>query len=146
MAIDGVMVRTVVPADLNYIYSTWLRDLRDSDPSPLPDELWFPAHRAHAEALLSDPRTIALVAAASDDPREILAYIVADEDAIWWLNVRKGPLRGKGLAKLLMDETKTHNTPLAWATRDSRVRLTNPCRSRQIRRDQRARARSTIKK
>ena len=44
----------MVPGDLAYVFATWLRDLRDADPSGLPDDLWFPPHRAFIERLLAD--------------------------------------------------------------------------------------------
>jgi hypothetical protein len=38
---EGVMLRDFAPGDTAYIFSTWLRDLRDFDPGPLPDDLFF---------------------------------------------------------------------------------------------------------
>lgn len=133
---DPVIVRQAVAGDLGFIFSTLLRDLRDSDPSALPDDLWFPAHRAYVERLLADQGVTVLVAAAADKPTEILGYILAEPgEVLHWVMVRKGPLREKGLAKRLLTEANCPpGTPAAWATRFSRARLQNPCRSRQIRR------------
>ena len=133
---DPVVLRQATAGDLGFIFSTWLRDLRDADPSALPDDLWFPAHRAHVERVLADPGVTVLVAAAADDPNEILGYVVAEpEEVLHWVLVRKGDLRGRGLAKRMLTAANCPpGTPAAWATRDSRLRLKNPCRSRQIRR------------
>jgi len=134
----GVIFRAYVDADEKYIYSTWLRDLRDADPSPLPDELWFPAHRAMIDGLLADPAVRVVVAAAEDKPGEILGYAVAEpHEVLWWIQVRKDPqLREKGLARAMLQEVNCPpGTPAAWATPSSRDRLRNPCRSRSIRRE-----------
>lgn len=135
MTEDPVMLRQAVPGDLAFVYSTWLRDLRDADPSVLPSDLWFPAHRGYIDRLLADPKVTVLVAAAADRPSEILGYVVAEPgEVLHWVTVRKGPLRGRGLAKRLLTEAKVPpGTPAAWVTPSSRARLQNPCRSRAIR-------------
>lgn len=132
---DPVLIRQVAPGDLPYLFSTWLRDLRDADGGPLPDDLWYPAHRELIERLLASPNVTALVAAASDAPDEILGYVVAEPgEVLWWVTVRR-PLRKNGLAKRLLTEAKVPpGTPAAWQTPDSRERLQNPPRGRRIRR------------
>lgn len=136
MSDDPVLIRQAGAGDLGFVYDTWLRDLRDADPSPLPSDLWFPAHRSMIDRLLADPAVTVLVAAAADHPDEILGYVVAESgEVLWWITVRKGPLREKGLAKRLLTEANVQpGTPAAWTTRDARDRLQNPCRSRAIRR------------
>jgi GNAT superfamily N-acetyltransferase len=133
---DPIKIRQVVPGDLPYIMSTWLRDLRDADGGPLPDDLFFQAHRALIERVLSDPKTTALVACAADDPTEIWGYVVAEPNEVcWWVQTRKA-LRGRGLARRLLTEAQVPpGTPGAWQTPDSRERLKNPPRGRRIRRN-----------
>jgi hypothetical protein len=73
--------------------------------------------------------------AAEDDHREILAYIVArPKETLEWLFVRKGPLRGKGLAKRLLTAASVEDAPAAWTTPLGRQRLRNPWRGRKLRR------------
>lgn len=134
--LDGVMVRQAGPGDLNYIYSTLLRDLRDADPSGLPDDLWFPPHRAWLDRTLADPSVTCLVAAASDAPREILGYVLGTQgEVLEWVHVRKGALRERGIAKMLLLKADLGPaTPTRWTTRLGRARLQNPHRSRQLRR------------
>jgi GNAT superfamily N-acetyltransferase len=133
---DPVKLRQVVPGDLPYIYSTWLRDLRDADGGPLPDDLFFAAHRGFIDQLLADPRVTALVACAADAPSEILGYVVAEPgEVLLWVQVKK-PLRGQGLAKRLLEAAKAPpGTPAAWSTPLSRDRLQNPPRGRRVRRN-----------
>lgn len=45
MSTDAFLVRPAVESDFAYIYQTWLADLRADDPSFLPNDIWFPAHR-----------------------------------------------------------------------------------------------------
>lgn len=132
---DPIKIRQVVPGDLPYILSTWLRDLRDADGGPLPDDLFFKAHRALIEKVLADPSTVALVACAADEPSEIWGYVVAEpNEVLWWVQTRKA-LRGRGLAKRLLTEARVPpGTAAAWSTPSSRDRLQNPPRGRKIRR------------
>lgn len=135
MSDDAVLIREFAPGDLNFIYSVWLRDLRDADPNPVPDDLWFPAHRATLDRILSKPEVRVLIAAAADKPDEILGFVVAEpREVVWWTFVRKGPLRGRGLAKMLLQAVDCPpGTPGAWATPLSKIRLRCPPRGRQLR-------------
>lgn len=131
---DPVILRDFAPGDLAYLMSTWLRDLRDADPSPVPDDLYFPTQRALIERLLANPQVRCTIAAASDVPTEILGYVVAmPKELILWTHVRKG-LRGRGLAKLLLQSVECPpGTPAAWSTALGKIRLRNPPRGRQVR-------------
>lgn len=131
---DAVLLRAFAPGDLAYVMSTWLRDLRDADPSPMPDDLYFPAVRALIERLLSDPQVRCTIAAASDKPEEILGYVLAiPKELVLWTHVRKG-LRGRGLAKLLLQSVDCPpGTPAAWSTALGKIRLRNPPRGRLLR-------------
>ncbi len=132
---DGTLIRPGLPSDLSFIFSTWLRDMRDADGTVLPDDLWFPAHRAYVERVLMDPSVEVHVIVPEDAHTEILAYIVArPSEAIEWLHVRKGPLRGRGLAKRLMEKARVLDAPSAWMTPLGRKRLRNPWRGRKLRR------------
>jgi hypothetical protein len=130
------MIREVAPGDLAAIFSWWLRDLRDADPGPLPDSLWYPAHRAHIEQILASPKIQARVAAAADKPDEILGFAVAEpNEVLWWVHVRRGNLRGHGIAKqLLLAVQAGPGVKAAWTTTDGARRLRNPWRGRQVRR------------
>jgi GNAT superfamily N-acetyltransferase len=131
---EAILLRDFAPGDLAYMMSTWLRDLRDADPSPLPDDLYFPAVRALIERLLADPQVRCTIAAAADAPNEILGYVVAiPKELILWTHVRKG-LRGRGLAKLLLQSSDCPpGTPAAWSTALGKIRLRNPPRGRMFR-------------
>lgn len=131
---EAVLLRAFSPGDLAYIMSTWLRDLRDADPSPLPDDLYFPAVRALIERLFADHTVRCTIAAAADAPDEILGYVVAiPKELVIWTHVRKG-LRGRGLAKLLLQSADCPpGTPAAWGTALGKIRLRNPPRGRTVR-------------
>lgn len=131
---NPVTLREFAPGDLAYIMSTWLRDLRDADPSPMPDDLYFPAQRALIERLLGSKQVRCTVAAASDRPDEILGYAVAiPGELLVWIHARK-PLRRQGLAKLMLNELSLPpGTPAAWSTVHSKLRLQNPPRGRAVR-------------
>ena len=131
---EAVLLRECAAGDEPYLMSTWLRDLRDADPSPLPDDLYFPAIRALIARLLADKTVRCTIAAAADEPQEILGYVVAiPKELVIWTHVRKG-LRGRGLAKLLLQSVDCPpGTPAAWSTVLSKIRLKCPPRGRQFR-------------
>ena len=134
---DPVLIREYNPlirGEESFVYSTWLRALRDADPSGLPDDLWFDAHREYIECVLRNPKTTALVAAAADAPDEILGYVVAiPNEVLEWVTVKKR-FRRMGLAKrLLIAARVSPDLPARWRTRDSQ-RLPNPWRPRELRR------------
>jgi hypothetical protein len=132
---DGTVLRTAIPGDLAYIFSTVLRDMRDADGSALEDDLFFPAHRLHLERMLQDPTVEVHVLAAEDDHNEILGFVIArPTQELLWVHVRKGPLRERGLAKRLMAEARVLDAPAAWTTPLGRRRLRNPWRGRKLRR------------
>lgn len=132
---DGTQIRPALPGDLNYLFANTLRDMRDADGTALPDDLWYPAHRAYLEGVLADPAVTCLVLCAEDDRNEILGYVIGRQDEeLIWCHIRKGPLRGRGLAKRLMAEARLLDSPAAWMTAAGRKRLRNPWRGRRLRR------------
>jgi hypothetical protein len=134
MSDEAVILREYAPGDEAYLMSTWLRDLRDADPSPMPDDLYFGAARALITRLLASPQVRCTIAAAADRPDEILGYVVAiPKDLLVWTHVRK-PLRRRGLARLMLQDAECPpGTPAAWSTVLSKLRLQNPPRGRQVR-------------
>lgn len=133
---DPVLIREFNPAirgEENFILSTWLRELRDADPSGLPDDLWYEAHRRHIMNQLADGQVTVLVAAASDAPEEILGYVVGVKgERLEWVHVRKN-LRRKGLAKRLLQVANLEpGLPARFKTKWSHL-LKHPWRPRQLR-------------
>jgi hypothetical protein len=130
-----VVLRPVGGGDLNFIYRTWLSDLRAEDYSALPDDLWYPAHREAITRVLEDESTTALVLCPSDDYSEILGYVVARAgQVLHWVFLRK-ELRGKktGLVRMMLEGLVPQGTPAAWRMRSGRS-LLNPPRPRFARR------------
>lgn len=133
---DGYVIRPAVPGDLNFIYHNWLRELREHDRSPLPDDLWFPAHRATIDRVLADAKTTVAVAAAPDDPNEILGFAVGRPgEVLHWVHVLR-VFRGKGLPLVpaLLNAVGTPpGTPASWQVPSGKS-LRNPPRPRWARR------------
>lgn len=133
---DGYIIRSLVPGDLNFVYHNWLRGLREHDRGTLPDDLWYPAHRAGIDRVLADPATRVAVAAAEDDHNEILGFAVARPgEVLHWVHVLT-VFRGKGLPlvpALLTEVGATPGTPAAWQVPSGKT-LRNPPRPRSARR------------
>lgn len=132
---DPFIVRNYAPGDEPYIMSTWLRDLRYTDYSSMPSDIWFDAYRKYIERILQCARVEVAVLAAADEPSEIIGYAVAiPDEVLFWVQIRKGQLRRKGLAKRLLTQVKcSPNIPLAFQTVDSKNYLLNPPRPRLLR-------------
>lgn len=138
---DGTLTRPALPSDLNYIFASVLRDMRDADGSALPDVDWYPAHRAYLERVLMDKAVEVHVLCAADDHNEILGFVIArPAEELVWLHVRRGPLRGRGLGRRLLTLARVETAPASWTTPSSRQRLRNPYRGRQLRRSARSTA------
>jgi hypothetical protein len=131
----ALVIRAALPSDLNFIRRTWLSGLHEL-PNGLPDDQWWPAHRAYVENQLFSEANKVLIAGASDDPHEILGYVVASQKVLEWVHVRKG-LRERGLAGALLRELgfSPGNPPLTrWRTRDPGLfRLTLKYRPQELR-------------
>lgn len=120
---SDVLIRNAVASDLNFIRRTWLSGLMEF-PSGLPKIIWDRAHREYVEGQLADPDNAVLIAAASDNTHEILGWVVARPDArLEWVHVRKGNVRGMGLAGLLLRAARTPDpAPVRWRDRSNRLR------------------------
>lgn len=131
---DPVTLRQAGAEDLNFIYFSWLRDARAADSGPLPDDLWFPAHRELISRALADPAVVVLIAHPVDAADQILGYVVAEPDKVLlWVHVKE-KFRGKGLALRLMTAARASTVPASWWTPSASTRLRAPRRSRQLRR------------
>jgi hypothetical protein len=132
----GFVIRPAVAGDLNFLYHNWLRELRSHDRSALPDDLWFPAHRAAIDRVLADRQTTVAVAAAPDDPNEILGFAVGRPgEVLHWVHVLT-VFRGKGLPlvpALLKAVGCPPMTPASWQVPSGKS-LRNPPRPRWARR------------
>lgn len=128
------VVRAARPTDANFIFSTWLRDLRKADGGPLPDDLWFPAHRELINRVLGDTQTVCLVVCPSDEPDEILGYIVAEpNEVLWWVYLKPRYRSKHRLLQLLLKEAKAESAMAAFSTPDAKAKLRNPRRPRLVR-------------
>jgi len=131
---DPIGVREAQATDLAFIYSTWLRAARAADSGPLPDDLWFSAHRELITRALADSSVSVLIAHPVDAVDQILGYVVAEpKTVLLWIHVRD-KFRGMGLGKRLLQAAQVTDAPAAWWTRDAEARLRNRRRTRQLRR------------
>jgi len=129
---DDATIRELVSSDYNYIISTWLRELRANDHSPLNDTEWFSAHRAFVNRCLGSSAVVVNILCAKDDPHEILAYIVGiNNQGIIWVHTKRA-FRNMGLATILIKNVCPLNPMLAFKTRSSRL-LHGRLRPTQIR-------------
>lgn len=124
-----LVVRKAVTSDYTFIMDSWMRCLRKSPDSNLPDCLFFPAYRTVAAKLLQTSTCDVLVT--PDNTDTILGYVVYDKGAVHWIYIKRD-FRESGLAKLLLERIPgplvlTMSTPLG------RKRLRYPIKPKLLR-------------
>lgn len=132
-ATDPVGLRPALGSDLAFIYRRWLQDLRHADNSPLADDVWFPAYREHINRVLSDTAVTVLILHPSDNANEILGFIVAGPGVLHWVYIKPRYREKFGLCRRLLEAAKATEALASWSTPDSRVKLKNQRRPRQLR-------------
>lgn len=111
-----VTVRQFVPADYNFIISTWLKGLRYGNEwfGMIEQKTYYEHQHMVIEKILEDPGTNIKVACLKADPEVILAYsILRKDDTVLDWTFCKSAWRGIGLAKSLVPltvKTVTHVT------------------------------------
>lgn len=125
--------RSMTVEDEGYVYETWLHDLRETDNSFLPNDLWYPAHREVIKRVLEHPLVQIVVLADAVDEHIIYGFIVRDPEYLHWIHVRRGKWRGRGLAKLLLERVRAEKLPLVWRTKLGHERMLSPVRARKAR-------------
>lgn len=84
-----VAFRSMVAADEGFVYSNVLRDWRQGDVTPLPDDLWFPAARELLTRLLASREVSVFILHPTDSSQEILGYVIAEGKCLWASYLRK---------------------------------------------------------
>lgn len=111
-----ISYRDLMPADLNFIYSTWLKGLRYGNDwfSFITKEAYFTFYHRIIELILEKPNVIIKVACLKEDPDVILGYSVSEGLVLHWVFV-KSAWRKIGIAKDLVPEFKSvsHITAIA---------------------------------
>lgn len=110
---DRLVVRAYKPEeDKNFILNSWLKSYRRAPASQyIPNEIYFPAHKALIESLLADPATSVKVLVLDDADRNfIVGYSVTalappvfggEVYFVHWVYI-KDTFRGLGLTKALL--------------------------------------------
>lgn len=96
-----VKTRAVLPSDMPFIYSTWLRGLYYASPfwAEVDKDLFFSTYSRVVETLVA--RSTVVVACLPDDDDVILGYAVAEGPVLHWVQIKE-PWRKQGLAKHLV--------------------------------------------
>ena len=113
--LDSLMVlRDLEPADIPFIYSTWMRAYYyGNDFSAVgTKEFFFDNHRKLLDRVMNEPKTKVRISCLCDDPDVILGYsVVENEQALHFVFV-KVVWRKMGLAKKLIPNTVLRVTHL----------------------------------
>lgn len=99
---DPVIIRGIVQADIPFIINSWLKSFRSSRwAGSLPNNVYWDAYHKAIEVILERPDTTVSVACLSENPDQILGYIVYCPDAVHYLYVKLS-LRRHGIGKRLL--------------------------------------------
>ena len=110
-------VRRLAPEDLGFVFSTWLKHLKQHShlTRNISNTVFFPHYHKTIEKLLA--RSIVVVAHQPDEPNTILGYAVLEPPTIHWVYV-KGPWRRFGIAKLMLSGIDLPNCSFTHWTND----------------------------
>lgn len=117
VAPELITFRDYAPTDEGFVYSTWLKGLRDDNPwfAMIPRDTYFRNYHRVLDKIMSNPETRVRVVALKDDPDVILAYVVLGPKLLHWIHTRYNWTR-MGLACELVREVEidqvTHMTKL----------------------------------
>lgn len=77
-----IEIRPAVPADLNFIYATWLKSYRHASQfaKKISNDIFFDMHQKVIERFLSRLGATVLIAYPKGEPEVILGYIAYDTD------------------------------------------------------------------
>lgn len=103
-ALSEVGYRGMIAEDEPFIYSAWLKSVRNESPVyvNVPDRVFYVAHHAVIERLL--PSSTVALACLRDDPSVLIGFAVAatKRDGIHFIYV-KSAFRRMGIAKALIE-------------------------------------------
>ena len=110
------LIRDYRPEDLNFILATWLNSYYESMCDFRPRKNSFYKH--HEELIkLKLPQCTVKVMCNSEDPDQVMGYIVTEGEVLHYLYV-KSLFRGYGFAKALLEQNPTtassHITKQLW--------------------------------
>ena len=110
---DLVATRPAVPADLPFIFSTFLKGLRHGNAwfGLIDSDAYFKHYHDALEHILASPKTEVKVSCLRDDQEVILGYALSSPTHYHWVFVKKA-WRGIGIGRDLMQTTATTVTHL----------------------------------
>lgn len=92
------------PTDFNFIVSSWLKSYRNSAPAQdISNPVYYTFQAELIESILRDPANICLILSASNDPDQIMGYVIFNTTLpiVHYLYVKQ-VFRGRGIGALLL--------------------------------------------
>lgn len=117
---DLIAIRDYQPNDVNFIYVSWLKNLRYSNEwfGMIEQDVYFKNYHSVIERILKKPSISVKIACLKEDSDVILGYAVYEGNRLDYLYV-KSAWRAIGLSKMLLGSNKievvTHITDVAKA-------------------------------
>lgn len=102
-AMNGVVVRKATEADMNFVYSTWLKGVYHGSDllKNVKRAVYFENYPKYIAAVLARPTVEVKVAALAEDKDVILGYAVVQPGVVHWVYV-KSAWRKQNVAKTLL--------------------------------------------
>lgn len=126
---ETISIRELLPADTEFIYSTWLQGVRYSNYlfRAIPEDVFYPLYKKLVTKVLQKQETKPQIACLSDAPEVIVGYCIReshpDYSTVHWVYVKK-EWRKLGVAsRIFPKDTKivTHLTKVGMAVKPKNV-------------------------
>lgn len=116
---DMVTVRPVTESDLDFIYSTFLRNLYYGSEfwKLVPQANFVKQYRPYLEKILATPETETTVLCLKEDEDVIIGYCIATQPNILHFVYVKKDWRQQGLSRLMLPSNLEKITHLTWLGR-----------------------------
>lgn len=120
------VIRTAEPADISFIYATWLKSYRTGSGLGLASgkRAYFITYQLVIDEILAKPEAVVYVAVKPDEPFVIFGYMVAEPSVLHYVFVKKAFFR-KGIARALYNHVFLERPAVTHMTADGREIIKN---------------------
>jgi ribosomal protein S18 acetylase RimI-like enzyme len=103
----SVIIRSMTEADIPFIFSSWLKSYKNSQPH-VDSDIYYQGQHKLIECILQGNNV--LISSPEEDQDTIIGYIVYSADCLHWLYV-KSTYRNMGFARSMIDVAFQSKTP-----------------------------------
>lgn len=116
---ETIVIRDPLPADKNFILSTWLKGqyFGNSFYTQMPEDMYYREYSKHIIEIMSRDGVEIRIACSAQDSSWIVGFSVFKGDTLHWIHVKRD-YREKGIGTILL-----HNAPITTVTAITKIGL-----------------------